>query len=380
MPGTTGHQLRDLLNRQAKAASDEAIRSGGQVTAEQIEALTRLARLVDLCDAAQRTPTRQRWPVIVVLGSTLLLVSISLFARVTETEIELDVALSELSFVLPAQQKLTEVTALSAIGVSGLREIQFPRARNHDAHTLLSSEGAGSGLRMSVASEKKRQGSISLETLLPPAETRVWVRYAGLPGEYRLSLQGAGLDLRAAVNGPVKVAFSGGGVQQLDFVTPQAVLLESGANEVDLDLSFLDSAKRVFSPLLSTSNLSFLRIDEVTDADRTVVRRLSTILSGTLYFESLNSEERKLRPGEMIQFEGAQGDIRTLNLQDDHLNLKFHGRVRGLSIGSGENHYSLMPTWLEWLKARHGLSLFWGTALYLFGLIVGALRWFGRNI
>jgi hypothetical protein len=34
-----------------------------------------------------------------------------------------------------------------------------------------------------------------------------------------------------------------------------------------------------------------------------------------------------------------------------------------------------MPTWLEWLRARHGLSLLWGTALYLFGLAVGVLRW-----
>jgi hypothetical protein len=38
-----------------------------------------------------------------------------------------------------------------------------------------------------------------------------------------------------------------------------------------------------------------------------------------------------------------------------------------------------MPTYLEWLKARHGLSLFWGTSLYLFGLAAAALRWFGVN-
>jgi hypothetical protein len=362
-----------LLNRQAKTASEEAVRSGGQVAGEQIEALERLARLVVICDAAQ-PPTRKRWPVVVALVFTLLIASVLLFARVAETEIELDMALSEVSFVLPTQQKLTELMALSAVGVSGLREMQLPRARDRGAQTLLASEGAGSGLRLSVASDGKRQGSISLETLMPPAETRVWVRHTELPREHRLSLQSSGLELLAAVNGPLQVRFSGGGVQQLDFVTPQAVLLQSGANEVDLDLTFLDSGKNVFSTQLSTSNLSFLRIDEA------MVRHVSTILSGTLYFESLNSQERKFRPGEMIQFERALGEIRTLNLQEDHIDLKFHGRVRGLSVGSGDGQYSLMPTWLEWLKARHGLSLLWGTALYLFGMIVGALRWFGRNL
>lgn len=370
---TVRGQLRDLLNRQAKAASEEAVRSGGQVPGEQIEALERLARLVELCDAAQPR-TRQRWPVIVALAGTLLIVSVLLFARVAETDIELDMTLSEVSFVLPTQQKLTEAMALSALGVSGLREMLIPRARDRGVQTLLSSEGAGSGLRLSVASDGKRQGSISLERLMPPAETRLWVRYSGLPREYRLSLQGAGMELRAPVNGPVEARFSGGGAQQLDFVTPQTVLLQSDANGVDLALTLPASPNNVFSPQLSTSNLSFLRIDEA------MVRHVSTILSGTLYFESLNSQERKLRPGEMIQFERALGEIRTLNLQEDHIDLKFHGRVRGLSVGSGDGQHSLMPTWLEWLKARHGLSLLWGTALYLFGIIVGALRWFGRNL
>jgi hypothetical protein len=34
-----------------------------------------------------------------------------------------------------------------------------------------------------------------------------------------------------------------------------------------------------------------------------------------------------------------------------------------------------MPTWLDWLKARRGLYLLWGTAIYVFGLIAGVLRW-----
>ena len=46
-----------------------------------------------------------------------------------------------------------------------------------------------------------------------------------------------------------------------------------------------------------------------------------------------------------------------------------------MTSGSGDTRRSLMPTYLEWLQARHGLSLLWGTTLYVFGLVVAALRW-----
>jgi hypothetical protein len=82
----------------------------------------------------------------------------------------------------------------------------------------------------------------------------------------------------------------------------------------------------------------------------------------------------------MIHFEQVRGEIRTLRLQDNNIDLKFHGRVRGLGAGPEENPRSLMPTWLEWLRARHSLSLFWGAAIYLFGLIAGVLRWWGKPI
>jgi len=376
VPGSTGDQLRDFLRQQVQAASDEAIRSGGQVSAEEVETLGRLARLVDIYQAAQPPPTRQRWPIIVVLGGTLLLVSALLFARVAETEIELELALSEVSFVLPIQQVLTETMELSTLGVSGLRKIEMPRARNREAQTLESFNG----VRLSVASEGKRQGSINLASSMLPAETHVWMRRTELPHLYRLSLRGTDSELQADVNGPVQVGFSGGGIEQLDFVTPQAVIFQAGADEIDLDLAFLDLAKSRFSSQLSANDLSLVHIDEFLEKNHSLVRRVSTILSGAIYFVSLNDQERKLRPGEIIQFERSQGEFRTLRLQDNHIELKFHGRVRGLSAGLDENRRNLMPTWLEWMRARHSLSLLWGTALYLFGLIAGALRWLGRPI
>lgn len=374
MPETKADQLKKLFYQQVKVASEEAVNSAGQVSAEQVEVLGRLARLVELHEAAQPPPARKRWPVIAVLGGTLFIVSILLFARVPDTEIELDLALSEVSFALPTQQTLAEAMGLSTLGASGLREIQLPETSDRKALPPLSN-GEESSVRLSAVSDGKGQGSINLAALVLPAETRVWVRHHELPRQFRLSLKGTSLELRADVNGKVQVGIPGRGAELFNFITPQAVHLRSSSDEVDLDLTFLDHAKGGFSSQLSANDLSLFRIDEFLDTQHTVVRRVSTILSGTLTFESLNGQERKLRPGEAIHFDQAQGEIRSLHLQDDYIALKFHGHVRGMSVGLGENRRSLMPTWLEWLRARHGLSLLWGTAIYLFGLIVGALRW-----
>jgi hypothetical protein len=162
---------------------------------------------------------------------------------------------------------------------------------------------------------------------------------------------------------------------------PSASLcLKAGSGGVDLDIELPDGTAGGFAPSISIQDLELFRIDEYTTSDQTLVRRLSTVESGTLYFESLNGRERRLRPGELLHFEDVRRDIRTLRSHGGHFRLQFHGYVRGMRFGSSESRRSLMPTYLEWLKARHGLSLFWGTKLYIFGMIVGVLRWWGVKL
>ena len=369
--------FRDLLIRQAKAMRDEVIQSGGQVSAEKLATLQRLARLAELCNAAPPLP-RKRWPVAAALGLTLVLVSILLFVRVPVTEIELDLALSEVSFVLSSPQKFSDAMALSALGVSGLREIQLPIDARRDATRRGGPDGPEVAVLLSVGSSGKRHGTITLAPLILPAGTQVWVRRTGVSHQYRVSLkspQGSKLALGADVNGPVRVGPAGAPADEHDFASPRAVVLQPGSDEVDLDLTFPGGAKAAFSANIPVRQLSLFRVDEVRDLTQTLVRRTSTILSGALYFESLNGQELKVRPGMGIQLARADGEIRTLELGDNDLTVKFHGIVRGINAGSGETHRNLMPTCLDWLTARHGLSLLWGTALYLFGLLVSALRW-----
>jgi hypothetical protein len=378
MTGKNVAQLKDLLRKRVQALGDDALQSGGQVPAEQVEALESLARFVEIYQTMQSPPDRRRWIVAAALLGTLLIASLLLFMRVRETEIELDLALSEVSFVLPSQKIFAESMNLSAFGVSGLREIQLPRADKEEAEIIQADDGAETAFRLLPITLGTSSGSITLGTMTPPNETRIWLAHSGQGRKYRLSLKSRGLKLRADIAGPVQIGGLGRGVKKLAFAVPKAILLEAGDDEVDLDLTLPDTAKDTLSSQLKVSNLMLTQIREFQDPDQTIVNTASTILSGTLFFAALADKERKLRPGEMIEFRSSQGELRTLCLKDDQIELKFNGRVSGMTAGTGDNRRSLMPTWLEWLQARHSLSLLWGTGLYLFGLLIALLRWWGK--
>jgi hypothetical protein len=361
--------LRNLLQQKAKAVGQEAAQSGGVVPAEQSEELGRLARLVEVYSNAHPPAPPPRWPLGVALGVTLLAASVMLFVRVSETEVELELVVSEAGFTLPARQVLTGGTAVAALGVSGLREIQLP---------ITSGDRAGEDEVSAVRLSPVAAGTVDLAALALPEGTRVRVLGTAGSSQYRLSLeppQGSALDLRVDVNGPVLAERSGRPAERLQFPSPKAVVLLPESGDVDLELTFAGGAATPFARQIAASNLSLHRVDEFIDPHGTLVRQVSTVLSGTLYRQSLNGEERRLRPAEWLRFSSSRGEIRTLELRGGEIALTFHGWVRGMTTGSVENPQSLMPTWLEWLRARHGLSLLWGTALYLFGLAVGVLRW-----
>jgi hypothetical protein len=85
---------------------------------------------------------------------------------------------------------------------------------------------------------------------------------------------------------------------------------------------------------------------------------------------------RQIRTGEILTFGESDGEIRTAQLRPDRLSISFDGTVRGMSTGDEHERRSLMPTWLDWLKAQHGLSLLWGSSLSAAGIAMAVLRWF----
>ena len=370
-------QAREYLERESRALAAKAAR-GEDIAADRMDALNRLARLIEIRDAA--APRRRAWWPAGAFAGALVIVSALLFARVTETDIETDLLVSELRFATAGEELVSGALRVNSLGVSGLHEIRVPSATRADDDNVESDAGDQAAVRISPAAAAKRAGTVALAPLILPAGAHVALRTAESPREYVLSLQASGRELRADVEGAVSVGVAGSPPRLYEFASPKPIVLRIGSGDVDLALTFPSVPQMLLAPQLSVRGLSFARVDQFIGAGRSLVRRVSTILSGTLFLESLDGEKRQLRPGEELEFEESSGEIRMLRLEDNQIAVRYHGRVRGMTAGSGEGLHSLMPTYLEWMRARHGLSLFWGATLYLSGLIAGVLRWWGVRV
>jgi hypothetical protein len=365
-------RLDELVERHTRELLDEAVLSGGTIARPRLEALVDLRTLAEM-QPRQVRPSR-RWIPALVMVLTLILMSGLLFIRVPTTEIELEMQATGVTFRVPTLQPLIEGTPLALLGADGLRRIRVAGDSRHAEQVLVMEQADEGFVRLSSRRDGTRDGTITLAGIALPAMTIGSLRYAGVPNRFRLSLAAADLDVRADVQGPVTAAVAGAGVEEMDFDVPEAVDFRGG-RETSLDLKFRDVDDSGFSQQFQVDDLSFIRIDERRDTENSVVRELSTVLSGTLYMESLNGEKRELRAAELLQFKGVVGDILALRVMPDRVSLRFQGQVSDIVGGTPQSRRSLMPTLLEWARAQHGVSLLWGGSLYMFGIVVSLLRW-----
>jgi hypothetical protein len=366
---------REYLKRTAAELATKAAR-GERVSEHQVEELDRLARLIEIRDTD--APHRRTWWPAVAFGGALVIVSLLLFTHTRETAIELDLAVSELRFVLTEEQVVSGVLRISELGVSGLHEIQIPSViRPGEVDVVTDDDNRGA---VNIHGEPKQSGTVVLAPLMLPAGTNIGMRATGARTEYVLSLQPVDRELRVDVEGDISVAVAGSPAKSLQFGSPKPIVLRAAKGDVDLALTLPSTSQPFNSPELLVRDLSFTRVDQFLSPSKSLVRKASTILSGTLFLDSLNGQKYQLRPGEEIQFQESNGQIPLLRLENGQVRVRYYGRVRGMTTSSGEERRSLMPTYLEWMRARHGLSLFWGATLYLAGLIASALRWWGVRI
>lgn len=363
--------LRSLLEAQVRELADAVRASGGQVSGEASANAERLARLVQMQrDLAPPVRTGQRWRMVALFAATLALLSLLLLATVRETEIELDLVVSELRFTLAAHQQLSEPLQLASLGASGLAGASLPGAP----------PGAGGAAQVLLqAASAPGGGTISLAPLIGAAGAEVTLRTGDVPNELRLSVKGLDASVRADVSGTITALLPRQAKRTIDAATPQAVALAPGPGDVDLDLVALNPSVSPLAPSLSISALALVRIDEVSQGGRSVVRRVSTLHSGSVFFGELAGRELRLRAREALRFGQARGEIRAVRFADGRLVVDFHGRVRGMASGSLDHPRDLMPSWLEWLRANQPLALLWGAALYLFGLLTTLWQWWRKN-
>lgn len=321
------------------------------------------------------SPIPNRWIPAGIFGATLVVASVLLFVRVPTTTIEFDGTFTGLGFESAQEQPLNRPLNVAALGVAGLEDAQLPEE--------VASQGGGlSAISIAVDStDAARSGSIVVDRILVPEGTRVWVARTDIPHQFRISLRSktpARITVHADVMGAVAFAPANARSTATTLRAPRPVDLTGTTGSLDLDVTLAPGSAAPRWQQLEARDLRVYRLEDEQDRDRPLARPVSTVLSGSIYFESLGGGERRLRAGELLRFGGARGTILTLDLRDDGIAARFQGDVRDMRTGAGDHPRMLMPTLLEWLRQRQGLSLLWGTALYLFGVTTTLRRWWRR--
>lgn len=368
-------RLKEVLRNETAKVCREASRDGGAVSAEQIEALTRLERLVAIQAALESAPKRNRWIAPVLLVLTLAVVSVMLFARVNRTEIELDAQSREVGFRLAADGILIEGAEIAAVTVAGAQAVAVRAAGSWRGLDLREAEGDPLNVEITLAPDPL-DGGITMAPVELKAGTRVWLRPTDEPGRFRLTLSGGDVEIRASLHGSVQLAAPGADREVVEFPFPRPAVFRMRDGTVDLDVLLVRPDAISFSPQIAVNSLSLYEVHHAEGMDRA----FSSVISGAIYLEALNGRKIDLRSRQELRLENLSGRIREIRLEPGAAALQLHGSVEALETGPVDYSRSLMPTYLEWLQARHGLSLLWGTAVYIFGLVLVALRWFKVSI
>jgi len=319
--------------------------------------------------------TPNRWIPAAVFVTTLIVASMLLFIRVSTTSIELAGTFTGLGFVSAQEQPLGGPLRVVSLGAAGVKDVRLPEE--------VPSGASPTALRVAVdaAADTKAPGSIVVDRIVVPEGTSVWLARTDVPRQYRLSLRApasSSIEVHADVTGAAMFTPAGAPAGTATLRAPRSVDFTSSGGTLDLDLTLAPGSTAPRWEQVAVRELRVHRIDDQRDAARPRARPVSTIQSGSVYFEALGGTERKLRTGELLRLGAASGTFLTLDLRDDAIAATFQGDVREMRSGSGDAPRSLMPTLLEWLRKRQGLSLLWGTALYLTGIALTLRKWWRK--
>ena len=368
-PDSDHERLKELLRGETKKLARETLQHGGIVPKHRLDALDSLERLVKVQERLD-APNSRRWPIVALLALTLTVVSVLIFSRVSETEVELDLRLSEVGLRLDGEQILVQDgTNLAALTVAGARSLSI--RGSGDWPGLQQTDASGGGINLKISRDSNTVGGeITMQGLEVSDGSTVWLQATREPGQFRLTLDDPEAEIRASLHGPLRLEY-GSDSTVIDFRIPRPAVFHSGDSTLDLIIALVAPDAEFLSPQIAVSGLSFIEVLQGEGSDRP----LSSLLSGTVVFEALNGRTMDLVNRQSLRLGDPNGSVVGIQAELGSTTLQFRGTVSNLETGSLDHSRSLMPTYLEWTQARHGLSLFWGVSLYVFGLGSAVMRW-----
>ena len=342
------------------------------ITQDALREVVTLARYSGVGSAKDKASLKHKWSIFFVFLTTLGIISFLIFAKIPETNVEIALNVAEVSWTTRVPQLQLEGLQLISIGASNVKHVNGYLSQPGNLPIELVTSEHPSAFRLAVATT---DSMIAFGPMIVPAGSKLHLRSSSSGSNFNLSLLGKDIAVPINIRGRISVLSKEGKATVNTHDAPRICELVPWGEDISLELEKEPGVTWRFNNQLEIDDLSTTTVDEHISPTLSVVREQSTIRSGTIYFIDFLGLKYGLRPREVLLLEGVRGELATIALTDSGIALHFRGNVEDITVGWGERPRSLMPSWLEYLKSNHGLSLLWSAVIYVFGIAAGIYRW-----
>lgn len=341
--------------------------AAGNVSKEDFDALDRLEKLA----AGDRSWHQWCIPACAFL-LPLAVVTFLIEREQRETQINLDANVSGFSATLRDKQPLFDGSLLNALNATGLEGIDNLSAGDGDC-----------SVDVKLDAKPRPEDAINLQLLEVPQGWRVRLERAETSFDVTLSdpaakpgAAHAEVPATVSLNGRATTETRCGGVRnKREFKASDIsnLTLRLGPRTT-LSVTPVDGHPLHFARQIAVEKVALIS-EEISFADAPENRQLSSVLSGTLYWNALDGKQLPLRASEGLSFSDSTGTLRSITPAASGLRIELFATVKGMKTGEAPNQRSLMPTYLQWIAARQELWLWWGSAVSAFAVLMSVLRW-----
>jgi len=354
-------QLCDNLTSEEKI-SDEEIR--------------RIIDLQSICNTFdQKRGKRNPWFIPAVFLSVLIIISALLFINVGDTRINADLLLSGLSFSpISKKQIISFPIAIKRVTFSGIQRTFFPPQGNQK---LLDLNQPMLHFQPYSSTSNPTANKIVLDKVVVAKEDTIeLIREQDLWSLkiYNQNNKPIKSEISLIIQGEIVVQYAETESKMLysEPVLPQFLLHPSGFK---LQFMVSEGINDFVIEQIAIDYLSFSKREDISETPHPVYSWRSSIVAGNLYYEELKGEKLSMRHGENLQIDLVSGIVRLVKTEAQHLRALFHGTAIELYLGEKATATNLMPTLLEWIKAQKAFALLWFTSLYVFCIVLTAIKW-----
>ncbi len=314
-------------------------------------------------------PKRRNLVPLVLLIATAVVITCLVFIPLPLIQVEMDLVCSAVTFRTEGAVQLTGLSSLKL-----LQGVAFAPAQVEEPVNLRTLE-----LTAPMELRPKDQGSLTLSSITIPARTVVSIEKTADEGTWRLQIGSPRAKIAATLAGSVEVSAPGSAPETINFGHGAKVALDAAPSTSMLEIHVTPGNAESFlvRRTIRLTEVSFEEvIEEPTPENVGVIRgRASSVLEGRIFNESLGGQQSSLRNREQVDVSVIDGQIRELRLDKAALHVNLSASAREVTIGNGGGSRSLRPSYLEWLAEYHTLQLAWGSAAWLFALVLGGVKW-----